>query len=66
VTEAAAHLPVRFQQWPLQRILKDGISVDELIDTKTNFDSMRLIVVDENSGRIGSVTLPMAVLRRPS
>lgn len=41
-----------------QQVLKDGIPFEQPIDSKANFDSVRLIVVDENSGRMGSVTVP--------
>jgi VWFA-related protein len=41
-----------------QQILKDGIPFEQPIDAKAAFDSARFLVVDENSGRIGSVTVP--------
>lgn len=45
------------------KILKDGIPFEQPIDTKSSFDSARLIVVDENSGRMGSVTIPLSALK---
>jgi len=41
-----------------QQTLKDGIPFEQPINAKAAFDSARLIVVDANSGRMGSVTVP--------
>ena len=46
-----------------QKILQDGIPFAEYIDHKQNFGTTRIIVVDENSGRMGSVTLPVMLER---
>ena len=46
-----------------QKILQDGIPFAEYIDHKQNFGTTRIIVVDENSGRMGSVTLPVMMER---
>ncbi len=43
-----------------ERLLQDGIPFDQHFDDKQNSGIVRIIVVDENSGRIGSVTLPAA------
>ena len=43
-----------------QQTLKDGLPFEQPIDSKTPFDSVRLVVVDENSGRMGSITVPAA------
>jgi VWFA-related protein len=48
-----------------QKILQDGIPFAEYIDHKQNFGTTRIIVVDENSGRMGSVTLPAAAQGNP-
>lgn len=49
-----------------QQTLKDGLPFEQPINTKAAFDSARLVVVDESSGRIGSVTVPAAALaQRP-
>lgn len=40
------------------RILRDGIPFDLYIDNRKIAETTRIIVVDENSGRIGSITLP--------
>jgi VWFA-related protein len=44
------------------KLLQDGIPFDQAIDRKQNTGSVRIIVVDENSGRMGSVTVPAAVV----
>jgi len=43
-----------------QKVLLEGIPFDEFLDNKQDSGTVRIIVVDENSGRIGSVTLPAA------
>ncbi|KAA6455573.1 VWA domain-containing protein [Acidobacteria bacterium AB60] len=42
-----------------QRVLREGIALDEPLPAKTTPGSFRIVVVDENSGRMGSVTLPV-------
>lgn len=42
------------------RFLRDGIPFDQYLDSKQNASNVRLIVVDEASGHIGSITLPPA------
>jgi hypothetical protein len=42
-----------------QKILRDGIPFAEYVEHKQNLGTMRIIVVDENSGHMGSVTLPV-------
>lgn len=46
-----------------QKVLHDGIPFAEYVDHEQNFGTTRIIVVDENSGRMGSVTLPVMVER---
>jgi hypothetical protein len=43
-----------------QKFLSEGIPFEQYLDAKQNAANVRLIVVDENSGRIGSITLPVA------
>jgi hypothetical protein len=43
-----------------EKVLRDGIAFDQYFDNKQNSGIVRIIVVDENSGRIGSITLPAA------
>jgi VWFA-related protein len=48
------------------KLLQEGIPFDQYIEKKPDAGSMRIIVVDENSGRMGSVTIPAAALRGKS
>jgi len=41
-----------------QKVKRDGIPFDQYIDNKQDSGTARIIVVDESSGRIGSITLP--------
>ena len=48
------------------KLIQDGIPFDQFIEKKQNAGSVRIVVVDENSGRMGSVTVPSAVLKGKS
>ncbi len=41
-----------------QKVLREGIPFDQSLPSTAGAGSVRVIVVDENSGRMGSVTLP--------
>jgi hypothetical protein len=43
--------------------LHDGVPFAEYVEHKQNFGTTRIIVVDENSGRLGPVTLPVMMKR---
>lgn len=43
-----------------QHAVAEGLTFDERIQPRAGVDSLRVIVVDVNSGRIGSVTVPTA------
>jgi hypothetical protein len=43
-----------------ERVIRDGVPFDQYLDNKQDSGTVRIIVVDENSGRIGSITLPAA------
>ncbi|HEX4286383.1 MAG TPA: VWA domain-containing protein [Terracidiphilus sp.] len=49
-----------------QELMHDGIPFDVALPPNESSDSIRVIVIDKNSGRMGSVTLPSATLKRPS
>ena len=42
-----------------QDLLRDGIRFEERVAPKAGDGSFRVVVVDENSGRMGSVTVPI-------
>jgi VWFA-related protein len=46
-----------------QRALGEGIPFDQLVARKEDAGTVRIVVVDENSGRMGSVTVPATVLK---
>jgi VWFA-related protein len=45
-----------------ERVLRDGIALDRHGELEPEDGSVRLVVVDENSGRIGTVTVPASAL----
>jgi VWFA-related protein len=46
-----------------ENVLRDGIPFAEYVEHRQNFGTTRIIVVDENSDRMGSVTLPVLLER---
>jgi hypothetical protein len=46
-----------------QRALGEGIPFDQLVAKREDAGTVRIVVVDENSGRMGSVTVPATVLK---
>jgi VWFA-related protein len=46
-----------------ERLLQEGIQFDQMLPSKQDTRSVRIVVVDETSGRIGSVTLPASALQ---
>ena len=55
-------LGLRLKPATYQEMLRDGIPFDQTVDSTLQSGSVRIIVVDENSGRMGSVTVPAAAL----
>ena len=53
---------LRLKETTYQRAMNEGLTFDERLDTKLEGGSLRVIVVDGNSGRIGSVTVPTNAL----
>ncbi len=46
-----------------ERLLQEDIQFNQIVHSKQDAGSVRIVVVDENSGRMGSVTVPAAALR---
>jgi VWFA-related protein len=53
---------LRLKSPTYQRALKEGLTFDERLDAKRLTGSLRVVVVDVSSGRIGSVTVPSDAL----
>lgn len=49
-----------------QKYLKEGIPFDQAVELGPGVGSVRIVVLDENSGRMGSVTIPVSALAKPS
>ena len=56
---------LRLQPGSYQKYLKDGIPFDQAVETARGTGSIRIVVLDENSGRLGSVTIPVSALKEP-
>jgi hypothetical protein len=54
---------LRLHSATYQKILRDGLTFDERIETKVLTGSLRVIVVDQNSGRMGSITVPATAIK---
>ncbi len=55
-------LGLRLKPGTYQRVLRDGITFEQQVEFKPEDGSVRILIVDENSGRIGSVTMPAAAI----
>jgi VWFA-related protein len=53
---------LRLKPASYQKYLQEGIPFDELVGVRPATGSVRILVIDENSGRMGSVTLPAAAM----
>lgn len=53
---------LRLKQATYQRAMKEGLTFDERLNGKQDSASLRVVVVDVNSGRIGSITVPTTAL----
>ena len=57
-------LGLRLKPGTYERVLRDGIEVFQPVNAKSGSGSVRVVIVDENSGRMGSVTIPGEALNR--
>lgn len=58
-------LELRLKPATYQQLLHDGVAFEEHVAPKEGSGDVRAVVVDENTGRIGSVTLPAKTLAQP-
>ena len=49
-----------------QKYLQDGIPFNQVLEVAPGVRSVRIIVLDENSGRMGSVTVPVSTIENAS
>jgi hypothetical protein len=59
-------LSLKLKAATYEKLVKDGIPFDQFVEKKPDSGSLRVVVVDENSGRMGSVTIPTAILKGKS
>ncbi len=55
-------LGLRLKPSTYQNLLISGVPFERAVDMKPGMGSLRVLVVDENSGRMGSVTIPSRAL----
>jgi VWFA-related protein len=55
-------LGLRLMPSTYQRLLPSGIPFEHLVHLQPETASLRIVVVDENSGRMGSVTIPASAI----
>ena len=56
-------LALRLHPETYESTLRDGITFDQAISLKEEDDSIRVIVIDGNNDRLGSITLPASSFR---
>lgn len=55
-------ISLRLKSETYQKFLREGIPFDQVIEAKQGENLSRIIIVDENSGRMGSLTIPASVM----
>jgi VWFA-related protein len=53
---------LRLKPATYQQYLREGIPFNQVLEVAPGVGSVRIVVVDENSGRMGSVTIPAAAI----
>ena len=56
-------LALALQPATYEALMEKGIPFDQFVERTQDAGPIRIVVVDENSGRMGSVTLPAAILQ---
>jgi VWFA-related protein len=55
-------LGLRLKPSSYEKVLRDGINIDEPVKNLPGSGALRIVVIDENTGRIGTLTLPATSL----
>lgn len=55
-------LALRLKPGTCQKTLREGIPFDQVVENGPATGSLRIVVLDENSGRMGSAMVPAAAL----
>ncbi len=55
-------IDLKLQQATYEKAVKSGVPFDQLIEREQKTGSIRIVVVDETTGRIGSVTVPATAM----
>jgi VWFA-related protein len=58
-------LGLRLTSATYQKYLHEGIPFNQVLEASSGVGSIRILVLDENSGRMGSVTIPAAAIAKP-
>ena len=56
-------LGLRLKSSTYERLMPTGVPFSHFVEMAPGMGSLRVLVVDENSGRIGSVTIPASNLK---
>jgi len=55
-------LGLRLKPETYQRLLREGVPFEAKVEARPEIGSVRVVAVDENSGRMGSITIPAAAI----
>lgn len=55
-------LSLRLESATYEKLMPTGVPFERFVETKPAMASLRVLVVDENSGRMGSVTIPASAI----
>jgi VWFA-related protein len=58
-------LQLRLMPGTYQKALQDGVPFEDHLPANAQFDSARIVVIDRNSGRVGTVTIPASAFTQP-
>jgi VWFA-related protein len=61
---AGKSLQLRLMPGTYQKAMQEGIPFEEHLPANAQFDSARIVVIDRNSGRVGTVTVPASAFSK--